>query len=110
MAGSYSGLDGNGSVDTLAELHDLAGVQAVDEDDIRSAIEELKRSTEKINKQIGNLHQQHDALTKLVKKTAENSSRREDVNLSHQRKTESEHQRIATEVGQQSWPRRTVVG
>lgn len=86
-------------MDRLAALHDLAEVPAVTEDDIRAAIEELKRSTDSISKQTETLRQQQDALSRLVKKSAETDARRQDFEYARQHISESERKRIAAEVG-----------
>ncbi|KAL6884909.1 hypothetical protein HDV57DRAFT_491565 [Trichoderma longibrachiatum] len=94
----YSVLDRNGQVDILANLHDLSEVQSVTEDDIKAAVDELRRSTESITKQSETLRQQQDALSRLVRKRAENEARRRDLDLNRQSKSESERQRVAAEV------------
>ncbi|EHK41561.1 hypothetical protein TRIATDRAFT_134980 [Trichoderma atroviride IMI 206040] len=94
----YSALDRNGQVDILANLHDLSEVQGVTEDDIKLAIDELRRSTESITKQSETLRQQQDALSRLVRRRAENDARRRDLDLDRQSKAESERQRAAAEV------------
>ncbi|OTA02449.1 hypothetical protein A9Z42_0028290 [Trichoderma parareesei] len=94
----YSVLDRNGQVDILANLHDLSEVQSVTEDDIKAAVEELRRSTESITKQSETLRQQQDALSRLVRKRAENETRRRDLDMDRQSKSESERQRVAAEV------------
>ncbi|KAL7791508.1 hypothetical protein V8C37DRAFT_381913 [Trichoderma ceciliae] len=94
----YSVLDRNGQVDILASLHDLSEVQGVTEDDIKVAIDELRRSTESITKQSETLRQQQDALSRLVRRRTENDARRRDLDLDRQSKSESERQRVAAEV------------
>lgn len=94
----YTALDKSGEVDRLAALHDLAEIPAVTEDEIRGAIEELKRSTDAISKQTETLRQQQDALSRLVKKTAESDARRQEFEHARQRRSESERKRIAAEV------------
>ncbi|KAL6866521.1 hypothetical protein ACO1O0_002632 [Amphichorda felina] len=94
----YTALDKSGEVDRLAALHDLAEIPAVTEDEIRGAIEELKRSTDAISKQTETLRQQQDALSRLVKKTAESDTRRQEFEHARQRRSESERKRIAAEV------------
>ncbi|KAH6606929.1 hypothetical protein Trco_006082 [Trichoderma cornu-damae] len=94
----YSVLDRNGQVDILANLHDLSEVQGITEDDVKVAIDELRRSTESITKQSEALRQQQDALSRLVRKRAENVARRRDLDLDKQSKSESERQRVAAEV------------
>ncbi|KAF4119366.1 hypothetical protein GMORB2_4885 [Geosmithia morbida] len=94
----YTALDKSGEVDRLAELHDLAEVQAVTDDEIRTAIQELQRSTQAITKQTDSLKLQHDALARLVKKTADTDSRRRDLETSRQRRLATERKHISAEV------------
>lgn len=70
----------------------------MNEGDIKTAIDELKRSTESISKQTGTLRQQQEALSRLVKKSTGNDARRQDLDTSRQRKADSEQKRIAAEV------------
>lgn len=91
-------MDKCGEVDRLTALHDLAEVQAVTEDDIRAATEELRRSTEAISKQTETLKQQQDALSRLIRKTAESDARRRDFEYSRQQRSDSERKHIAAEV------------
>lgn len=94
----YTALDQSGEVDRLAALHDLAEVQAVSEDDMRRAVAELQLSTETIAKQTETLRQQHDALSRLVKKQGDNDARRREMSLSRQRRAETDKRHIAAEV------------
>ncbi|QPH02372.1 hypothetical protein C2857_006581 [Epichloe festucae Fl1] len=94
----YMELDKRGRVDQLADSHDLAEVQAVTEDDLRLAVEQLKRSTENINKQTETLRQQQDALSRLVKKQAEDTARREELERVQKRKKEVERTQLTREV------------
>jgi hypothetical protein len=94
----YTALDRTGQVDKLADAYDLGEVQAVNEDDIRAAIEELNRSTATISKQTETLRQQQDALSRLVKKRGENEAQRRDLEATRLRKSESERKRLAAQV------------
>lgn len=95
---TYTTLDKTGQVDKLAALHDLAEVQAVSEDDIRIAIDELNRSTEAITKQTETLRQQQDAFSRLIKKASDSSARRETFEVERQRKAITEHKYVSAEV------------
>ena len=79
-------------------MHDLGEVQAVNEDEIRTAIEELNRSTASISKQTETLRQQQDALSRLVRKSGEAGALRRDLELARQRKSETDRRRLASEV------------
>ncbi|KAL5599308.1 hypothetical protein FOVSG1_007120 [Fusarium oxysporum f. sp. vasinfectum] len=94
----YTALDKSGQVDRLADLHDLGEVQAVNEDDIRAAIEELNRSTATISKQTETLKQQRDALARLVKKRAEAESQRRDLEEARLNKTKHALKKLVFEV------------
>lgn len=96
----YTALDKSGQVDRLAELHDLGEVQAVNEDDIRAAIEELNRSTGEINKQTETLKQQQDALARLVKKRDEAEQARRDLEEDRLNKTKHALKKLVFEVTQ----------
>ncbi|KAF5264170.1 hypothetical protein FOXYS1_5060 [Fusarium oxysporum] len=94
----YTALDKSGQVDRLADLHDLGEVQAVNEDDIRAAIEELNRSTTTISKQTETLKQQRDALARLVKKRDEAESQRRDLEEARLNKTKHALKKLVFEV------------
>jgi septal ring factor EnvC (AmiA/AmiB activator) len=96
----YTALDKSGQVDRLADLHDLGEVQAVNEDDIRAAIEELNRSTETISKQTETLRQQQDALARLVKKRDEAEHQRRDLEEERLNKTKHALKKLVFEVTQ----------
>ena len=95
---SYTALDKSGEVDKLAEFHDLADVQAVTEEEIRAAVEELNRSTSAVAKQAETLRQQQDALSRLVKRAGERDSSRRDFELKRQHNSETERKFISAEV------------
>lgn len=82
----------------MADLYDLGEVQAVNEDDIRAAIDELNRSTATISKQTEALRQQQDALSRLVKKRDEAESQRHDWEDSRLNKTKLAIKKLAFEV------------
>ncbi|KAF5666720.1 hypothetical protein FDENT_12303 [Fusarium denticulatum] len=94
----YTALDKSGQVDRLADLHDLGEVQAVNEDDVRAAIEELNRSTATISKQTETLKQQRDALARLVKKRDEAETQRRDLEEARLNKTKHALKKLVFEV------------
>ncbi|KAG6038597.1 hypothetical protein E4U41_004019 [Claviceps citrina] len=94
----YIELDKSGRVDQLADSHDLSQVQAVTEHDLRLAIEQLRRSTESIDKQTETLRQQRGALSRLVKKQDEDTARRRELERVQKRKRDLERTRLAREV------------
>ncbi|KAH7267694.1 uncharacterized protein BKA55DRAFT_556413 [Fusarium redolens] len=94
----YTALDKSGQVDQLADLYDLGEVQAVNEDDVRAAIEELNRSTATISKQTETLKQQRDALARLVKKRDEAESQRRDLEEARLNKTKHALKKLVFEV------------
>lgn len=85
-------------MDRLADLHDLSEVQALREDDLRAAVEDLRRSTAAVNKQTETLRHQRDAFSQLVAKRADGEARRLELETARQRKFESERVRISSEV------------
>lgn len=85
-------------MDRLAELHDLAQVQPLRDDDVRAAVEDLGRSTHAMNKQAETLRHQRDALSRLVANRADTQARRRELEASRQQKFESERVRISSEV------------
>ncbi|KAF4979263.1 hypothetical protein FZEAL_4508 [Fusarium zealandicum] len=94
----YTALDKSGQVDSLADAHDLGEVQAVNEDDIRAAIDELNRSTATISKQTETLRQQQEALARLVKKRDEAEAQRRDLEEARLNKTKHAIKKLAFEV------------
>ncbi|KAG6008631.1 hypothetical protein E4U21_004271 [Claviceps maximensis] len=94
----YMELDKSGRVDQLADSHDLAQVQAVTEDDLRLAIKQLGQSTENINKQTETLRQQRDALSRLVKKQADDKARRQEQERVQRRSKELQRTQLSREV------------
>lgn len=94
----YNELDNGGHVDNLAELHDLAEVQAIHQDDIRAAIQELNRSTATINKQTETLRHQQDALSRLATKSADSHAQRQQLEAASNRKSQTDKSRVTTEV------------
>jgi low affinity Fe/Cu permease len=97
-------LDRSGQVDKLAEFHDLADVQAVTEEEIRAAVEELNRSTSVVAKQAETLRQQQDALSRLVKRAGERESARDDFERKRQHNSETERKFISAEVRRYAVP------
>ncbi|TQV92449.1 hypothetical protein V2A60_007140 [Cordyceps javanica] len=94
----YNALDKSGQVDRLAELHDLSEMAPLREDDVRAAIDDLKRSTTAMNKQAETLRHQHDAWSRLVANRADTYARRREFETSRRRKSESERVRISSEI------------
>lgn len=94
----YNELDNGGHVDNLAELHDLAEVQAIHQDDIKAAIQELNRATATINKQTETLRHQQDALSRLATKTADSHAQRQQLETASNRTAQTDKSRVTTEV------------
>lgn len=94
----YEDLDASGQVDRLAELHDLAEVRPVNEDDLRLAIQELEQSTHRISLQTKTLRQQQDALSRLVSKNSENEARRRELSDNRRRKADADRRQLFIEV------------
>ncbi|KAG5981929.1 hypothetical protein E4U55_002490 [Claviceps digitariae] len=94
----YMELDQRGRVDQLADSHDLAKVQAVTEDDLRLAIDQLGQSTENLNQQTETLRQQRDALSRLVKRQADNRARRQELERVQKRNKDRQRIQLTREV------------
>ncbi|KAG6061299.1 hypothetical protein E4U32_003032 [Claviceps aff. humidiphila group G2b] len=94
----YTELDQTGRVDQLADSHDLSYVQAVTEEDLRLAIEQLGQSTETIDKQTETLRQQRDALSRMVKRQAENKARRREMERAQKRSKDVQRAQLTKEV------------
>ncbi|KAG6105759.1 hypothetical protein E4U31_001249 [Claviceps sp. LM219 group G6] len=94
----YIELDQTGRVDQLADSHDLSYVQAVTEEDLRLAIEQLGQSTETIDKQTETLRQQRDALSRMVKRQAENKARRREMERAQRRSKDVQRAQLTKEV------------
>lgn len=85
-------------MDQLADSHDLSYVQAVTEEDLRLAIEQLGQSTEAIDKQTETLRQQRDALSRMIKRQAENKARRREMERAQKRSKDVQRAQLTKEV------------
>ncbi|KAG5922479.1 hypothetical protein E4U61_005087 [Claviceps capensis] len=94
----YTELDKTGRVDQLADSYDLSYVQAVTEEELRLAIEQLGQSTETIDKQTETLRQQRDALSRMIKRQAENKARRMEMELVQKRSKDVQRAQLTKEV------------
>ncbi|KAG6169547.1 hypothetical protein E4U51_001519 [Claviceps purpurea] len=94
----YTELDKTGRVDQLADSHDLSYVQAVTEEELRLAIEQLGQSTETFDKQTETLRQQRDALSRMVKRQAENKARRREMERVQKRSKDVQRAQLTKEV------------
>ncbi|OAA46731.1 vacuolar H+/Ca2+ exchanger [Beauveria brongniartii RCEF 3172] len=86
----YDALDKSGQVDRLAELYDLSEMQPLRQDDVRAAVDDLRLSTESMNKQAETLRHQRDAWQRLVANRADTVAKRRELETSRQRKSDSE--------------------
>ena len=94
----YSALDKSGQVDRLVAGQDLEAVQALGEAEIRTAIEELDRSTAAIAKQTETLKQQQEALARLVKANVKNHDARSELEFKRAQRRDAERKRVASAV------------
>ncbi len=76
----------------------LDTVQPLTNDEIKTAVEELNRSTENITKQTGLLRQQQEALARLVKTHGQCSEMRRDADLKQLQKWETSRDHLSAEV------------
>lgn len=98
----YEALEKSGEAATLADTNDLSIVCAHDEDELKSAIEELQRSTAAIEKQSETLRIQQDAMKSLVRSNrSASASRGRAVDL-QQRKWASSREQLSAEMDELS--------
>jgi hypothetical protein len=76
----------------------LATVQGFRDEEIKSAIQELNRSTDAINRQTETLRQQQEALARLLKNEAKDTEARASLDLKHSQVLELDHQAIVSSV------------
>ncbi|PFH58766.1 hypothetical protein XA68_13228 [Ophiocordyceps unilateralis] len=98
----YSALDRSGQVDQLASQHELAHVQAVSDEHLRAAVEELQRATEKTVSHAKNLRLQQDALSRLVTEQSDGVAAREQLCQARQPEAEAQRRRLAADVDELS--------
>ncbi|KAJ9134383.1 Vacuolar H+/Ca2+ exchanger [Coniochaeta hoffmannii] len=79
----YSTLEKSGRADQLGASLDAANGQSFRDEDIKSAIEELNRSTATINKQTETLRHQQDALARLIKNESKDAQARAVLDLEY---------------------------
>jgi anion-transporting ArsA/GET3 family ATPase len=91
-------LDKTGQVDKLVSGQDLGTCQGVNEEEIRTAIEELNRSTDAIAKQTETLKQQQNALDRLVKANAKNSEARSELEFKRAERRDVDRKRATVAV------------
>ncbi|KAF4580932.1 vacuolar H+/Ca2+ exchanger [Ophiocordyceps camponoti-floridani] len=98
----YSALDRSGRVDQLASQHELAHVQAVSDDHLRAAIEDLSRSTEKMLSQARSLRIQRDALSRLAAEESDGVAARGQLCRARQHEDDGQRRRLAADVDELS--------
>ncbi|TAQ87728.1 hypothetical protein B7494_g3962 [Chlorociboria aeruginascens] len=97
-AALYAALEKSGEADTLAASQDLSQVQGLSEQEIRSAIEELKRSTAAIEKQSDTLKLQQNAMSMLVKSNKKTHHARSQADKNQLQKWEDERGHVNNAV------------
>ena len=93
----YATLSKNGQIESLA-AQDLSMVQGLNDQELQSAIEELKRSTTAIEKQTEALKLQQTAMATLVKSTKRTSQARAHTQKGQVRKWDVEKGQINAAV------------
>lgn len=91
-------MERNGKAEALAASTDLSVVQALRDQDIQDAIDELNRSTEAINQQTETLRQQQDALSRLVSSSSKVGDARSDLEVKRLHKWDSDRKTLNTAV------------
>ncbi|KAM0324420.1 hypothetical protein ACHAQA_008202 [Verticillium albo-atrum] len=94
----YSSLDQAGLVDELVASQDLATVQALSEDELKTAVQRLDRSTATINKQTEMLKQHQSALAKLVDGNAKLADSRSSLEASRAGRQASDRRKLTSKV------------
>lgn len=82
----------------MAASTDLSTVQALSDQEMQDAIDELNRSTEAINQQTETLRQQQDALSRLVSSSSKVGDARSDLEVKRLHKWESDRKALNTAV------------
>jgi uncharacterized protein YoxC len=90
----YNELVKSGQAKKLEDAQDLSAICDLNDDQLKTAIEELQRSTAAIKKQTETLRQQQNALALLVKSNTKNSKARSEANLRQLQKWEAEKGQI----------------
>lgn len=76
----------------------MALVQALSDQEIQDAIDELSRSTDAINKQTEQLRQQQDALSRLIASSGKNGDARADLEVKRLHKWDTDRKSLNTAV------------
>ncbi|ROV98347.1 hypothetical protein VMCG_07173 [Cytospora schulzeri] len=95
---SYLVIERNGKSDGLAASTDLCTIQALTDQELSDAIDELNRSTEAINKQTETLRQQQDALSRLLTTTGKAGDARFDLETKRLNKWETTRKDLNTAI------------
>ncbi|KUI55556.1 hypothetical protein VP1G_02919 [Cytospora mali] len=94
----YLVIERNGKADELAASENLSTTQALTDQELKDAIDELNRSTEAINKQTGTLRQQQDALSRLLTNTGKSGDARSDLETKRLYKWDTDRKALNTAV------------
>lgn len=94
----YTALEKSGDIEPFSSSPDLSKVRAFDEIAIQNAIDDLKRSTEAIEKQTETLKIQQDAIASLVNTSKQNQEARKSANNKQYKAWLSEHDHLSTSV------------
>ena len=103
----YATLVRNGDVEAIASAYDLAAIRGLEHDEIRDAVEELKRSTAAIEKQTETLRLQQNAMNTLIKNKSRNDQARVQSEKSQLRKWSTEKDQAVSSVSYA--PRRDMI-
>ncbi|KAK7735956.1 hypothetical protein SLS53_007335 [Cytospora paraplurivora] len=95
---SYLAIERNGKADDLAASANLSTTQALMDQELKDAIDELARSTEAINKQTETLRQQQDALSRLLTTNGKSGGARSDLEAKRLYKWDTDRKHLNTAV------------
>lgn len=94
----YLALEQNGKAESLAASRDMSRVQALSDQEIIDAIQELNRSTDAINKQTETLRQQQNAVSRLITASGKTGDARSDLEAKRLYEWESSRKALHTSV------------
>jgi len=101
----YATLVRNGEAEIIASTHDLSAIRGLEDEEIRDAVEELKRSTSVIEKQSEALRLQQNAMSSLIKNKSRSNQARAQSEKSQLRiwNTEKIHTSASVSSSQQGF-------
>ncbi|OIW32904.1 hypothetical protein CONLIGDRAFT_570660 [Coniochaeta ligniaria NRRL 30616] len=94
----YSALEKSGKANQLDASIDVASGQTFHDEDIRTAIQQLNRSTDAIGRQTETLRHQQDALARLIKNDSKDAQARAGLDLKHSQVLDLDRKAVRSSV------------